>query len=473
MLSAATSCLFVETNSLHEYAADLAGQISDGTAHAAGGGHAASASERALTRANQTLASLGDAIAIVGMAQQEISLRRNILIQSALLKYIASICQNEDLPVKDKLFSGDVEKAIKSAREANKHSNKSTPSTSSERHHPYKRQTYAGLFFFFFFRSKRHYVERVSQPEGAGCETSNIPEKVWETPEAVMPASQEEAVSPENLMDEVSDFYGTIEAIKTRLTDRSSKFAAGQIQHCLPQWQEITHEEEILKMVVGVDIQLLDETPSGQIHQAHFSREQSQANDVEIEELLRKGVIVPCNHTEGEFTSPIFIRPKKDNKVRVILNLKKFNVNVENFHFKMETLKHALTLVSPDCFLFCFSCSLDLRDAYYLVHMIEKSQNVLKFEWKGQLYKYTAFPNGLGCCPRLFIKLLKPVMAQLHRWGFISTIFIDDTLLMGDSELECVQNVKASLCLFEKLGFVIHPEKIRSSSYSCDHLFGI
>ena len=75
MLSAATSCLLVETNSLHEYAADLAGQISDGTAHAAGGGHAASASERALARENQTLASLRDAIAILGMAQQEISLR--------------------------------------------------------------------------------------------------------------------------------------------------------------------------------------------------------------------------------------------------------------------------------------------------------------------------------------------------------------------------------------------------------------
>ena len=41
-------------------------------------------------------------------------------------------------------------------------------------------------------------------------------------------------------------------------------------------------------MVVGVDIQILDEPPSGQIHQAHFSREQSQATDVEIEELLRR-----------------------------------------------------------------------------------------------------------------------------------------------------------------------------------------
>ena len=50
-------------------------------------------------------------------------------------------------------------------------------------------------------------------------------------------------------------------------------------------------------------------------------------------------------------------------------------------------------------------------------------------------------------------------MAQLHRWGFISTIFIDDTLWMGDSELKCVQNVKASLCLFENLVFVIDPEK--------------
>ena len=141
MLSAATSCLLMETNSLHEYATDLAGQISDGTAHAA-----ATASEQALTRANHMLMSLADAIAILGMAQQEISLRRIFLIQSALPKNIVSICQNEDLPVTDKLFSGDVEKAIKSAREAHKHSNKSTPSTSSQCHHPYKRQPYGRPF---------------------------------------------------------------------------------------------------------------------------------------------------------------------------------------------------------------------------------------------------------------------------------------------------------------------------------------
>ena len=72
---------------------------------------------------------------------------------------------------------------------------------------------------------------------------------------------------------------------------------------------------------------------------------------------------------------------------------------------------------------------------------------------------FTAFPNGLACCPRLFTKLLKPVIAHFHRLSFVSTIFIDDTLLMGDSEKKSVQNVKSSLALFKSLGFVVHPTK--------------
>ena len=139
----------------------------------------------------------------------------------------------------------------------------------------------------------------------------------------------------------------------------------------------------------------------------------------------------------------------------MILNLKQLNKNVEYHHFKMETLRNDLALVTPNWFF----CSLDLKDAYYSVHVNESSQEFLKFFWKGQLYTFNAFPNGLACCPRLFTKLLKPAMAHLHMLGFVSTIFIDDTLLNGESEEECVQNVKSSLSLFRSLGFVVHPEK--------------
>ena len=143
----------------------------------------------------------------------------------------------------------------------------------------------------------------------------------------------------------------------------------------------------------------------------------------------------------------------------MILNLKQLNKNVEYFHFKMETLKTALALVKPKCFFVVVFCSLDLKDAYFSVHVNESSQEYLKFFWGDQLYMFTAFPNGLACCPRLFTKFLKPVMAHLDMLGFVSTIFIDDTLLMGNSEKGCVQNMKNTLALFKSLGFVVHPNK--------------
>ena len=101
------------------------------------------------------------------------------------------------------------------------------------------------------------------------------------------------------------------------------------------------------------------------------------------------------------------------------------------FPLQNGDIKNALALVKRNCFF----CSLDLKDAYFSVHVNESSQEYLKSFLRGQLYMFTAFPNGLVCCPRLFTKLLKPVMAHLHMLGFVSTIFIDDTLLMGDLSL--------------------------------------
>ena len=254
---------------------------------------------------------------------------------------------------------------------------------------------------------------------------------------------------------EVRDYYEHIACVQESLHQRSLLFEAGQIRYCLPQWQEITEDNEILKMVEGVVIEFSDVPPPGQNIHMCFSQDQTDAIDTEMKELLRKKVVVPCSHSAGEFISPIFVVPKKDNKFRMILNLKKLNESVDHHHFKMETLKYALSLVSQNCFF----CSLDLRDAYFSVPVSPQSQEFLKFVWKDTLYKFTALPNGLASCPRLFTKLLKPVMAHLHKLGFISTIFIDDSLLIAHSEAECIRNLTASLALFEKLGFVIHPDK--------------
>ena len=141
----------------------------------------------------------------------------------------------------------------------------------------------------------------------------------------------------------------------------------------------------------------------------------------------------------------------------MILNLKGLNTYVKYYHFKMDTLWSVIKLVTPNCFM----ASVDLKDAYYSVPVSPSSQKLLKkFLWQGQLYQYTCLPNGLySCCPRKFPKLLKPVYTVLRKRGHVSSGYVDDAYLQGDTYDDCACNVVDTVDLFSTLGLVIHPDK--------------
>ena len=79
--------------------------------------------------------------------------------------------------------------------------------------------------------------------------------------------------------------------------------------------------------------------------------------------------------------------------------------------------------------------------------------------WKNKLYEFTCYPNGLAICPRKFTKLLKPIFSILRKQGHISVGYIDDSWLMGETFVLCVNNVIDILISFDETGFVVHPEK--------------
>lgn len=43
--------------------------------------------------------------------------------------------------------------------------------------------------------------------------------------------------------------------------------------------------------------------------------------------------------------------------------------------------------------------------------------------------------------------------------GHKSTAWLDDSLLLGSTETECIENIQDTLKLLQKLGFVVHPTK--------------
>ena len=67
-------------------------------------------------------------------------------------------------------------------------------------------------------------------------------------------------------------------------------------------------------MVEGVDKDFselpVQEKPA---HKHKFSTEQI-LEDLEVSELLKKGVIRKAHHSNKEYITPFFVRPKKDNR---------------------------------------------------------------------------------------------------------------------------------------------------------------
>lgn len=237
---------------------------------------------------------------------------------------------------------------------------------------------------------------------------------------------------------------------------KAEKFHAGQIAKHLASWRTITSDSEVLESVSGQHI----EFSSLPVSTCSFSKTVAKPGEFntfesEICKLLKKGVIVPSVNEKIQFVSPIFLRLKKDGTFRLILNLKDFNKHVEYHHFKMDSIRTVIGLMTQNCYM----ASVDLKDAYYSVPIASSDQKFLKFEWNSTIYQYTCFPNGLAFCPRKFTKLLKPVYASLRQLGHVSSPYIDDSWLMGRDYFTCVQNVIETVKLFNELGFVVHPNK--------------
>ena len=116
MVCGAAAGILLSMQKLHNSALPLAARLSDPRDKAR------------FDTANETIASLGEVIALLGMTSQEISMRLKYQLQSCLPKEVNLICSNENLASTNLLFCGDLDKALRAAREssklgANKHGN--------------------------------------------------------------------------------------------------------------------------------------------------------------------------------------------------------------------------------------------------------------------------------------------------------------------------------------------------------------
>ena len=235
-----------------------------------------------------------------------------------------------------------------------------------------------------------------------------------------------------------------------------NSFKAGSLSLSLSEWQKLTHDKHILDIISGLKIDFMkNPTQINEPKQIQFNPQEKEIVNSEIENLKRLGVIEHTEEVDGQFISNIFIRKKKNNSYRLILNLKELNQFIEYHHFKMENFNTVLHMLKANMYM----ASVDLTHAYYSVNVHKSHRKYLRFRWNGHLYQFTCMPNGLACAPRIFTKILKPVFSHLRLKGNQCNGYIDDTYAQAETKNECMESVNMMAALFKSLGFEINFEK--------------
>ena len=176
---------------------------------------------------------------------------------------------------------------------------------------------------------------------------------------------------------------------------------------------------------------------------------------VEISKLLNKVAVRKVSLCTGQFVNRIFMVTKKDGSCRLVVNLKPLNQFVTKKHFKMENAAMVRSLLRKDGWM----TTIDHKDAFLSVPIQADHRKFLHFQWKGALYEFQCLLFGLTSAPRVFTKLLRPVMAVLRRQGIRCMTFIDDLLLLHPSREELKKITAEVVTMFLQLGFLINQKK--------------
>ena len=232
--------------------------------------------------------------------------------------------------------------------------------------------------------------------------------------------------------------------------------SAGNLSRFANKWHSFLNNNFILRIIDhGYKIQLIDENIQLPIVISTPSKLKKGILANEIQNYLSSGTIAVIDPQDTDIVSRVFTVPKPDGSHRMIIDLSKLNMNVNKVSFRMEDKETIKDLIHRNDYL----ASIDLKNAFHLISLHEDSKRLTAFEFEGIRYCFQVLPFGLTSSPRIFSKVLKPVISYLRSLGIKITHYLDDILICSSSYSNCLDDIHSTLSLLQSLGFIINFKK--------------
>ena len=222
----------------------------------------------------------------------------------------------------------------------------------------------------------------------------------------------------------------------------------GRLAHFAHFWQNITSNQWVLSIVKrGYQIPF-KELPPLSSQPIFFHQSQRPELAEEVNNLLQKRAVEEIIPESPGFYSRIFLVPKKNGKLRLIIDLSTLNHYVLTQSFRMETQKKVRNSIHPKDWAF----SLDLTDAYLHVLIHPMSRKYLRFTLNNKIFQFRALPFGLSTSPFVFTQLMTAIASHLHTKAISLFPYLDDWLSRNQNRRLLLQHRQFIIHLISDLG---------------------
>jgi hypothetical protein len=109
-----------------------------------------------------------------------------------------------------------------------------------------------------------------------------------------------------------------------------------------------------------------------------------------------------------------------------------------------------LSTISGNCF-----CILDMNQAYLQLKLSEASQEICNLNTPFGSYKCKRMPFGISSAPGIYQEVISSILAGIER----TFIYLDDILLWGKTQEECLQTLHQTLAKLEEYHVTLNVEK--------------
>lgn len=233
----------------------------------------------------------------------------------------------------------------------------------------------------------------------------------------------------------------------------------GRLRAFLGAWLDLGDDTVVNIIEHGLRLELAEMPVQESLPHRLLAPEQEEVFRNEVQALIeKKGVKVleyqqklPAPRT---FVSAGFCVPKPEGW-RPVIDMRELNYCIVKRHFKMESLRTVRDMILPGDFM----VKIDIKDAYLHVPVAEEHQPFLRFNFDQKTYQCLVMLFGLTSAPRVFTRVMLPVVKKLREEGIRIVVYLDDLLILARSPQEAAAHRDRTLALLMRLGWLVNGAK--------------